>query len=212
MSSKYFLTLLLLLALIPWNIALAEAPSPKRIAAIESTNSAWNDIRADFEQKTYVELIDKTVTKHGTMRLKKGGRLYISYKGNDKRDYISDGTTLWIFVPGDSASLQTYAVNNKSIPKEALSFMTGFGKLRKEFKVSTSSAFPGHPGGSIALHLVPRSGRAHFKSLDALFGPGNLLSEIIISNVSGNQSHYTFRNIKTNQNPPDDLFTLTSNK
>lgn len=182
-----------------------------RIAAIEATNNAWNDISAGFEQKTYVELIDKTVTKHGTMRLKKGGRLRIAYEGKDEKTYVSDGSTLWIFIPGDAASLHTYAVNDKSIPKEALSFLTGFGRLRKEFKISGSGAFPNHGPEFIALKLEPRSKSAHYKSLETLFGPDNLLSELIINNVSGNTSHYTFKDIRTNQNPPDDLFTLSHN-
>lgn len=190
----------------------ASSPMQGKIDAIESTNAAWNDISADFEQRTDIVILNKTVTKKGTLRLKKGGRLNIAYSGKDEKSYVSDGTTLWIFIPGDSYSLETYAVDDKNIPKEALTFLGGFGKLRKEFSVSESAAFGPHTAGETALHLEPRSKSTHYKSIEALFGPDNIIEELIINNVSGNRSHYVLKNVKTNQNPPDDVFTLTQTK
>lgn len=190
------------------------APSPVqgKIDAIESTNAAWTDISADFEQRTDIVILNKTVTKKGTLRLKKGGKMNISYSGDNEKSYVSDGTTLWIYIPGDAYSLETYAVDDKNIPREALTFLGGFGKLRKEFSVSESAAFGPHTAGETALHLEPRSKSTHYRSLDALFGPDNIIKELIIDNVSGNQSHYVLKNVKTNQNPPDDVFTLSAGK
>jgi len=56
------------------------------------------------------------------------------------------------------------------------------------------------------------SKKPHFKSIDALFNAQNLAEEIIINNLSGNKSHYIFKNIKTNSGLPDSLFTLSSGK
>lgn len=188
------------------------SPLQGRINAIESTNAAWNDISADFEQRTNIAILNKTITKKGTLRLKKGSKMNIAYSGDNEKSYVSDGTTLWIYIPGDSYSLETYAVDDKNIPREALTFLGGFGKLRKEFNVSESDAFGAHSADKTALHLEPRLKSAHYRSLDALFGPDNIITELIINNMSGNQSHYVLKNVKTNQNPPDGMFTLSDGR
>lgn len=185
---------------------------PNDTDAIEATYYSLTDLSAKFTQETKVELIDRTVMKSGTFLFKKGGKLRIGYDGKDGKNYVSDGTTLWIFIPGDEASLQTFAVNDETVPKEALSFMSGFGKLKKEFTVTASNAFKDVLPSTTALHLVPRAKAKHYDSLDALFGPDHLLKELIVTNTSGNVSHYKFSDIKTNSNLSDKLFTLSSGK
>ena len=99
----------------------------------------------------------------------------------------------------------------QNVPKEALSFLSGFGKLTKEFKVTDSSAFGNSPEGT-ALHLVPRSKSPQYEWLDARFGADHLLAELIVKNLSGNVSHYNFKDIRTNSGLSDRIFTLSTGK
>lgn len=223
----HLFSLFLLFSLIPFAIICTPAPalakkgtaapptapaSATDVDAVEGAYRALQDLTAQFTQTTQVALVDRTVTRNGTFRFKKGGKLRIEYEGKEGKHYVSDGTTLWIYLPGDDASLQTFKVNDETVPKEALSFLSGFGKLTKEFSVASSAAFPDAPAGATALRLTPRSGSRHFESLDALFGPDHLLCELVIRNASGNVSHYRFKDIKTNAGLPDSLFTLSSGK
>lgn len=178
----------------------------REIDRIESKYQSIDDLAASFVQETHVKLIGRAVRKKGKFMFKKGGRLRIEYEGKDGKHYVSDGTTLWIYVPGDPASLETYAVDDRTVPKEALSFMGGFGKLKKEFRISESNRFKGRSEGTIALHLVPRSRGAQYESLDALFGPDHILEEMIVTNTSGNVSRYTLSKIRTNTGLSDSIF------
>ncbi|MBN1283327.1 MAG: outer membrane lipoprotein carrier protein LolA, partial [Proteobacteria bacterium] len=187
-------------------------PSGAEIAAIESAYLAVDDLTADFTQETKIELLDRTVLKRGTFRFKKGGKLRIEYADKGGKHYVSDGTTLWTFVPGDDASLDTFSVDERNVPREALSFLGGFGRLTKEFKVSGSAAFKEARPGETALTLVPRRASAQYESLEALFGADRLLRELVVKNVSGNVSRYSFKEIRTNSGLPDRLFTLSSGK
>lgn len=182
------------------------------INAVQKTYQSIPDISADFTQKTYVALLEKTVTKKGKFYYKKGGLLRIEYTGDEQRHYVSDGTTLWIYTPGDAASLQTYAVSEETVPKEALSFLSGFGKLEKEFKISNSQAFKNIPEGDMALHLIPRHPKAQYKSLDTLFNKDHLLVRLKIHNLTGNITDYDFTKIKTGVGLKDDFFSLGSGK
>ncbi len=184
----------------------------KEIQTVEKAYQKTNDLSATFVQTTNVALLDKTVTKKGTFRFKKGGRFRIEYEGRDGKHYVSDGTTLWVFIPGDAASLQTFAVDDRNVPREVLSFLDGFGRLRKEFQVSASVAFPEAKSDEPALHLKPKKSSPHFESLDALFRADGLLVELIIHNSSGNVSRYRFSDIRTNQSLPDRLFSLSKGK
>jgi outer membrane lipoprotein-sorting protein len=200
------------LSLLAASAAAKEAAPAGDVDAIEATYRSANDITASFVQTTDIALVGKTVTKRGTFAFKRGGKLRIEYAGRDGKHYVSDGTTLWTFIPGDEASLTTFAVNDRTVPKEALSFLSGFGKLSREFAVSESGVFSKVPTGATALHLVPRKKSAQYDALDALFGPDHLLSELIVQNTSGNVSRYAFTNIKTNVGLSDDRFTLSSGK
>lgn len=182
------------------------------VDAVESAYRALNDLTARFTQTTQVALVDRTVEKKGVFRFKKGGKLRIEYEGTGGKSYVSDGAMLWVYIPGDDASLQTFKVDDETVPKEGLSFLSGFGKLTKEFSVSASSDFTNIPAGATALRLVPRSGSKHYESLDALFGPDHLLRELVIRNASGNVSRYRFSDIRANAGLPDRLFTLSSGK
>lgn len=186
--------------------------SQERIKAIESAYGSLNDLTSDFTQTTEIALLERKVTKRGLFQFKKGGMMRIEYKGKNAKSYVSDGSTLWVFIPGDETSLQTFAVNDKTVPKEAMSFMSGFGKLHKEFQVSPSNSFPKAPEKKTALHLVPRKKGAQYESLDALFGADGMLTELIVRNESGNVSRYNFSDLKKNRGLSDDIFTLSSGK
>ncbi len=184
----------------------------ERIDAIESAYSGCMDLTADFTQTTEIALLERTVKKQGIFQFKKGGMMRIEYKGENAKHYVSDGSTLWTYIPGDESSLETFAVDDRTVPKEALSFLNGFGKLTKEFKVSNSTAFDKIPTSGAALHLIPRKKEPQYKFLDALFGADNFLDELIVHNESGNVSRYVFTNIKKNTGLSDDRFTLSSGK
>lgn len=210
-SKKYAWTTLIFISAV-FCLAASKSTAPAGVDAIEEAYYSVADLSSKFTQETKVELIDRTVVKRGTFKFKKGGKIRIEYEGKGGKTYVSDGTTLWIFIPGDEASLQTFAVNDETVPKEALSFMSGFGKLKKEFVISSTAEFEDAPTGTTALHLVPRSKAKHYESLDALFGMDHLVVELIVKNTSGNVSRYKFSDVKTNTNLPDSVFTLSSGK
>jgi len=204
--------LLILCFLLPTASFAKESVPQDQIDAIQSTYQSIPGIAADFTQQTYVALIEKTVSKQGKFYFKKGGKLRIEYKGDEERNYVSDGSTLWIYTPGDAASMQTYEISEETVPREALSFLSGFGKLDKEFSIEPSKAFTEIPEGFTALHLKPLRKKAQYKSLDTLFNKDHLLMKLKIHNLSGNVTDYEFTNIKTSVGLKDGFFTLGSGK
>lgn len=176
-----------------------------QVEAVGETYRAAGDVSADFTQDTFVEVLGTTVAKRGVFRCKHGGKFRIEYAGTQEKTYVSNGRLLWVYIPGDASSLVTYEVDGESVPREALAFLSGFDNLRRDFRITRSDAFDGGAEG-YALHLDPKSRKAHFKALDAKFNGDNLLVELKVHNKSGNVSHYRFTNIRTKAGIADSVF------
>lgn len=198
----HFLTIILI-AFLP--IAVDAGNLTSQIKAVETAYQNANGIKADFTQTTYLELLEKTVKKHGKVYLKDGGKFRIEYRGG--KNYVSDGKTMWVYIPGDPGSLVVFEVNSETVPKEAMKFLSGFDNLKKDFRIKSSRAFTDLASGESAFYLVPKSRNAHFKALDAKFNSDNLLEELKVHNKSGNVSTYRFTKITTSKDLKDSLFT-----
>jgi len=201
----------LVVFLLPAAVCLA-ADIDGQIEAVQETYKDTSDISTDFIQNTYIKVLDRTTTKKGKMYFKKGGKFRIEYEGKGEKVYVSDGKFVWVFVPGDETSLTTFKVNDDTVPKEAMSFLSGFGKLKKDFKISASDAFGKLNPGESSFYLKPKSKKAHFVALDAKFNPQNLLNDLKVLNKSGNVSDYHFTNIKTSKGLADSMFSYGSGK
>ena len=171
--------------------AIAEDP----VEAIQLTYHNLQDLTADFTQHTTVEALGKTIGNQGTMALQKPGRLRMEYSGNPKRHYISDGKTLWIYTPGDN-QYQNYPVGGQMVPREALTFLSGFGELQRTFAVEPYTPIRQEKDHTY-LRLTPRRTR-DFRQLECDFDARNLLVGLTIYNPSGNQTAYRFTNVQLN--------------
>lgn len=202
---------LLVILLAVSSTALAGRFDPQ-IEEIEEAYRNAQDISADFVQTTRVKILDRDVTKRGKFYFAKGGKFRIAYAGNNEKTYVSNSKFIWVFIPGDAGSLVTYEVSDETVPKEALSFLSGFGKLKKEFKVKKSKAFTDLKPGESALYLVPKSRKAHFLALDAKFNDRHIVEVLRVHNKSGNVSTYRFSKIRTSAGLPAKLFTHGAGK
>lgn len=164
---------------------------------VQNKYRALNTLSAKFTQTTKVELLGKNVTSIGTLQLAKPGKLRIEYDGPTGKTYISNGKTLWV---ADKATQQTgsFKIGSSEIPKEALTFLNGFGDIRESYGVNTATA---NKDGSTTLRLVPMSATG-YTALDGTFRRDGILVKLILYNRTGNVSCYTFSEIQ--ENPPLD--------
>ncbi len=161
-------------------------------------------LSARFKQTTKIELLGKTVTSAGTLELKKPGKMRIDYDDPNGKTYISNGKTLWVL---DKATKQAdaFKIGSSAVPKEALTFLNGFGDIRATYGVHTWTA---EKSGSATLQLVPMAATS-YTALDATFGKDGILQKLAIHNRSGNISRYIFSDIQENKNLPDVQFENT---
>lgn len=202
---------LLLLSLILVKQASAEETASNFADKVQSTYEATQSLRLEFQQKTYVELLEREVSKKGSAQFKKPGKFAIRYEGNRARQYLSNGKTLWVFEQGDS-QVQETKLDDDSIPAEALSFLGGLGKLKRDFAVEeiseTKQARLKLDKNKLRwLELTPLKKRSSIQSLVMGFDPKNYWArEVYLFTESGNLSHYEFLEVKAGEEMPDKQF------
>ncbi|MBI2340835.1 MAG: outer membrane lipoprotein carrier protein LolA [Deltaproteobacteria bacterium] len=193
------------------------ADAERTVANLQKTYQEAVSWKASFVQSTFVELLGRNINKTGEIVIKKPGKLRIEYKDEPGRQYISDGKTLWIYVPGDT-QVEVYRKISKLLAKEALTFMEGLGDIEKEFEVRD------YPKANAReamiqdkmldlIQLRPHRPGSIIQNIVMGIDPKNhLVIEVTIFNESGNVTHYTFKNIKLNSDVADELFIFKKEK
>lgn len=168
---------------------------------IQNKYRALTTLSAKFTQTTKVELLGKNVTSTGTLYLAKPGKLRIEYDSPTSKTYISNGKTLWV---ADKTTHQTdsFKIGSSQIPKEALTFLNGFGDIRESYGAHTVTS---NTDGSTTLRLVPMTATS-YTALDGTFRRDGVLVRLSIFNRSGNISRYSFSEIQENPALTDHLF------
>lgn len=167
---------------------------------VQETYRKTDQFRADFMQKTRIEILDREVEEKGELVFAKPGRFLIHYKGARERKYISDGKTLWVYRPKEK-EVEVYEDLKDILSREALVFLGGLGEMTKEFKVSEK--------GEGGLVLIPKRKGALFTKLILKIDPQtHLVQEATLFPRSGNESQYRFSSIRTNEPVEEKAFTF----
>lgn len=168
---------------------------------IQNKYRSLTTLSARFTQTTTVKLLGKTVKATGTLELKKPGKLRIAYDDPNGKTYISNGKTLWV-VDKATQQTDTFKVGSSEVPKEALTFLNGFGDIRLTYGVNTWTT---EKNGDATLQLVPMTPTS-YTALDGTFSKDGILQKLAIHNRSGNVSRYVFADIQENPALSDSQF------
>jgi len=153
--------------------------------------------------------LEKLVQK-GELRIKKPGMLRWDYTHPEKRLYISNGKTLWIYSPEDKQVIQR-RWNSKEV---ALQFLLGMGNISRDFdyrllKTEEKKNFSTAKGNWI--YLTPKKERVDdFGPLEALILNINpktqLVSDAWIIDPIGTKTHWQFERIRLDKGISDKTF------
>ncbi len=171
---------------------------------VQETYRATEQFRADFAQKTAVEVLGRDVEERGEIFFAKPGRFLIHYQGDRERKYISDGKTLWIYYPRED-EVEVYENLSEVVSREALVFLGGLGEMTREFKVQEK--------GKEELVLTPKNRRAPFSKVVLGIDPETHLAvRATIFSRTGNESRYEFSGTRANEPVPDSFFRFRDKK
>ena len=196
-------------------VALGAAPqtAPPAAAAlaqlIQSHYTGVTDFTADFTHAFKGGLLPQTSVEYGTVKIKKPGRMYWSYKRPEVKDIVADGRLLYTYIKADRVCYVSDLPAGNDAPT-ALLFLTGRGDLMRDFKFALS---PTQPANEWRLRLTPIKKDADFVELTIGVEPKSLKMITLESiDADGGKSTFTFANLRENTGIPDKEFAFTPPK
>jgi len=179
------------------------------VAAMQKTYESTADFRADYTQRFTYTVLRRTQESKGTVQFKKAGRMRWDYTAPVPKQFVVDGSSLWIHTPSDKT-----AIVNKCFKQDGLtasvSFLWGAGNIGKEF---TPSWFPGQFGLKTDHHiqLLPKAPNSVFAKLILVLDPKTYrVKQSVVVDTQGNVNQFIYKNMKFNTGLATEAFSFTA--
>lgn len=202
------LTLALLLQ--AWPAASQEVPEPSEvITLVQKKYDRAGSFKTWFRQETRQSGASRGDTASGVMYFQKPKRMRWEYQNppDQKKEVISDGNQVWIYIPEDSLVL-VYPLNQVLRSDLVLRFFSGIGELQQDFHLSWKR--PPELGASYVIELVPRQAQAELRRLILTIDPyTHIVENLEFSNALGETTRFAFSGTILGANKPAQFFTFT---
>lgn len=195
-------------------------PAFSKASLVEKIENRYKDLKSwqtNFKQKTFIEPLDQTLEKEGSIIGRTPNQLRINYQTQPQKDYIYNGKNLWIFQKFNNSVIE-YKNADQIISKEALSFLNGLHNLTELFNVIKNMKQPkGYykiKGRNLEkISLVPKDQESPILRITLGIDKEKLnIKEAIIFNISGNVTHYSFSDLTLAKNINKNSFQKPNGK
>ena len=199
----YFIkSIVFIFILLSGNLIHAETPEQAALDAIQQNYEKVLTFEADFIQKSYIKMMDKTQDVKGTVSIKKPGKMKWDYGAPDTQILISNESTLWLYVPDEEQATKVPIESIYSSNTPAL-FLAGKGKLTQAFNVESVNL----DKDPISITLIPKADDQAMTRLQLFANKKNYqITGSTVYDKLGNKTEIRFSNIKTNREIPEKTF------
>ena len=179
-----------------------ETLEQEALDAVQSNYEKILTFEAEFAQKSYVKMMDKTQHAKGTVSIKKPGRMKWIYGAPGTQVLISNGKTLWHYVADEEQVTKVPIESIYSSNTPAL-FLAGQGSLIKTFNVESVNL----ETNPICITLIPKKNDQALTRLQLFANKKNYqITGSTVYDKLGNKTEVRFKNIKTNIDFPEGTF------
>ena len=199
-SAKFLLLLLFILG--SYCPALAINSEQTIFNAIQKNYQSVRTFQAEFEQKSFVNMINRTEIAQGNVQIKKPGKMKWVYKDPDPQILISNQKNLWFYSPEDKQATKMPIKNIYSSNTPAL-FLAGQGILTNIFNVTEVVT-----GKNIyTVTLFPKEAKSDLNRLILRANKNNYqIKGVTVYDDLGNKTQIKFRNIRINEQIAESTF------
>ena len=182
------------------NLGYAETSEQQTLDAVQQKYENILTFEADFTQRSYVKMMDKTLETKGKVQIKKPGMMKWIYGLPDTQVLISNGKILWHYVSDENQVTKVPLENIYSSNTPAL-FLAGQEKLTQIFNIENINSNP------LSITLTPKQEDQSLKRLQLFADKKNFqITGSTVYDKLGNKTEIRFSNIKTNIDIPKRTF------
>jgi outer membrane lipoprotein carrier protein len=201
-----------LLLVLSW---LAAAPGPQSPASaadlarnLQRKYEQVRDFSADFEHTYEGGVLRKKITERGTLLVKKPGMMRWTYTSPEKKEFVSDGRSLYSYVPADRQVIVGQVTPADEASSPAL-FLAGKGNIQRDFTPRMAAARD-LAATDVALELVPKAPQRDYDWIVLVLDRTTLqIRRLITTDAQGGTSTIVFSRLRENVGLPDKAFAFT---
>ena len=161
---------------------------------------------ADFTQSSTIKALDLTDTASGRAMFMHPAKMRWEYDQPEKKIYISDGTTLWVYSP-DQNQVMVGRAPEFFKGGQGASFLSDIQSLRRQFVIALA---PQQAEGTHTLKLLPREKNIDlariFLTVDA---ESFVVSRVDTVNDYDDETRIMLSNVRFEQSPDPAQFHFT---
>lgn len=181
------------------------------VARLQNNYNKVNSYSARFSQEVTSTSFDRTISKgKGEVIFLKPGKMYWRYSEPEEHLYITDGETLWDYLPEEKqvTVLKVSSVIKQNLPR---AFLFGMGELKEQFEISFHSGRITDAEGNYWLELVPKKDeeREALGTIQLWVDPKDfIVKDTELLDSLGNRNRLSFTEIKMNPKVDENIFTF----
>jgi len=202
-------TALVTLCLLPAVPGAQTRPTPDSLAhALQQRYQGIRDFSADFVHTYRGGVLRTQTTERGTVFIKKPGRMRWVYTTPEKKEFVSDGLSLYFYFPQDRQVMVTTLSSDDQATTPA-AFLAGRGDIGRDFEAAYDTTDMTSFADTTALRLTPRRQRPEYEYLVVAVDPTTLqILALTTRDRQGGDSMLTFSNLKENMGIADKEFVF----
>jgi len=198
-------TKFLFIFILYWHMpAWALSDQLETVNAIQKNYELVLTLKANFEQKAFVKMLNRTEITRGTVQIKKPGKMKWVYSSPDPQVLISDQKNLWLYAPEEEEVTKIPIESVYSSNTPAL-FLAGQGVLTDIFNVvqvltekdKFVAVFTPKEVENSLSRLVLRANKNNYQITGAT-----------VYDRLGNKTSIKFRSIRINEKIPESVFNF----
>jgi outer membrane lipoprotein carrier protein len=189
--------------------ATADVTPEEVITKVQALYDKAGGFQARFRQESRVKAAGASDSAAGWMYFMKPRRMRWQYETppEQKKEIVSDGRLVWMYMPADGV-VMVYKLDQVLRSDLVMRFFSGIGLVKKDFNMAWQR--PPLEGASFFIDLFPRKDQPELKRLTLTINPNTYLVEKLdFSNALGEESRFTFTQIKLEVPMAPSFFTFT---
>lgn len=189
----------------------ADGSTDPLIARVQAAYEKQTAFRAAFTQNLYNVSTGQTSTRTGTLVFKQPRFVRWETKSPEKELFIVGQDAVWHYVP-EEESVYKYPVSQVLSSKTMLRFLSGQSRLVEDF-VEIEIQDKGGNGQPAKLLLIPREPETTMVEATLWADPDTgRVAKLAIVDFYGNENTLELKDLESNPDLSDDLFTFTPPK
>jgi len=181
-------------------------PASDVAAALQRKYDAVKDFSASFIQTYEGGVLRRKASESGTVYVKKPGRMRWDYTSPEKKLFVSDGRTMFLYFPADKQVMKN-PVPDQDQATSAVLFLMGKGDIVRDFNVKWAE---GRTENTYRLHLDPKTRQAEYDWLEVAADRHTLqIVGLTAADAQGGRSSFSFSNFKENVGLADKMFQFS---